>query len=602
MYKNLPELFWSKITTNKAKTLFSFKARHPAKRSFASDVDTKKVGTVQSTSSDSKDKGDFRRKSNDDTDPGYIIEHKISWQSAGNITKSIANVLINYQTTQKSKVVIWAGTSYRWVLADLAILSLGAITIPVFPSASTIELRQALDLTDAKFENIIVFEEDDKYPSLAMKLNDYNLASWKNLCGTSSAEQDYSEVEKTINYNLDRADIASIIFGSGTTGSAKAVELSHGNILAAIEGFQDLVPVTKADKYLSVLPLAHIFERTACEFYALYVGAQISFPLNYKNFADELREDGITIMNLVPRMLEKLYEKIEAAINANYLLRTLSKIPVLDSLIYKLIKMQVAPGLRFFISGGAALNPQLAEHLKKYGLITLQGYGLTETSGGITVNPAQGYQFATVGKIIKGAELRIADDGEIVCSGPSVFDSYYQNEEANQKAFVVKAGKKWFKTGDLGSIDKDGFLTIAGRKKDLIVSSYGKKIQINKLETLLESIPYVNQTVLIGENRKFITALISIDQASVTELYDSQAKLEGLLYEDIKKLNQSLARYEQIKKFTLLERDLSIAKDEVTATLKLKRRVIEKNFAKEIEAMYQEGSEESKNKELLNND
>jgi long-chain acyl-CoA synthetase len=268
---------------------------------------------------------------------------------------------------------------------------------------------------------------------------------------------------------------------------------------------------------------------------------------------------------------------------------------LINHLISKRIKSELAPNITAFISGGAPLNPSIAKFFQKLRIPVLEGYGLTETTGGITVNAAQTNKPGTVGKALKGAEIKIADDHEILCRGTSVFQAYYKNDQANIEAFYTsklqeytewnpdneRDTQKWFRTGDLGAFDNAGYLQITGRKKELIVTSYGKKIAINKIEQMFQTSTLINQIVVFGDNRKYLAALVSIEQNQIPH-----EKQEALVQAEIDSINKQLANFEQIKKFHILDHALSIEAGELTQTLKIKRNVVAQKYKKLIEQMY----------------
>ncbi len=533
----------------------------------------------------------------------------LSWQEAGSQVAQLVKFLTNLDSKPATQIAIFSSNSYKWIIADLAILSSRSITIPIYQSSTaqdlinyfniceieTIFIEDAKKLEELKsiklphLQNIIVFDQNFSQSSLDLP---YKVHSWNDIV-KAELVNDFSEVEKSTKL-INSTDMASIIFTSGTSGLPKAVQLNHSNLVAAIEAFQERIKLNQDDKFLSILPLAHIFERTACEFYAIAIGANIFFCNKAENYTQDLKQAKITYSMVVPRLLEKIYLGLLKKLGYKSILLN---IPIIKDILVKRIRSELAPNITAFISGGAPLNPRIAKFFQKLNIPVLEGYGLTETTGGITVNSRQTNKPGTVGRVLKGSEIKIAEDNEILCRGTSVFQGYYKNDLANMEAFcnpkfqeysqwnpeIERDTHKWFKTGDLGTISNDGYLKITGRKKELIVTSYGKKIALNKIEQMFQTSIIINQIVIFGDNRKYLTALISVNQDQV-----SRDKQETMVQAEIDSINKQLANFEQIRRFHILEHALSIEAGELTQTLKIKRNVVAQKYKKLIEQMYDE--------------
>ncbi len=540
-----------------------------------------------------------------------LPEYKsISWQEAGSQVAQLVKYLTNLGVKPGTKIAIFSSNTFKWIIIDIAILSTKAISIPIYQSSRSQDLINYFNICeieiifveDAKkleelrsinsphLKHVIILDENSTEASLNLQ---YQIHNWKDIFKFGKVSEDYSEIKNQTEL-ISSTDIASIIFTSGTSGLPKAVQLNHGNLIAAIEAFQERIKLDHNDQFLSILPLAHIFERTACEFYAIAIGANIFFCNKPDYYTQDLKHANITYSMVVPRLLEKIYLGILKKLGYKAILLN---IPIIKNLLAKKIKSELAPHITAFISGGAPLNPRIAKFFQKLNIPVLEGYGLTETTGGITVNPPQANKPGTVGPALKGAEIKIADDNEILCRGTSIFQGYYKNDTANIEAFydpkfqeytqwnpeIESDTKKWFRTGDLGAIANDGYLKITGRKKELIVTSYGKKVALNKIEQMFQTSSIINQIVVCGDNRKYLAALISINPEHVTP-----EKQESLVQAEIDSANKQLANFEQIKCFRILEQPLSIENGELTQTLKIKRSVVAQKYKKLIEEMYQE--------------
>jgi long-chain acyl-CoA synthetase len=532
---------------------------------------------------------------------------ELSWQQVAEAISYLAYALQSLKVTSGTPVGILANTSHFWAISDYAILSSGAITVPVYHSCLAHDIKYQLDLV--KVETVFVEDEDQLLKVISAKCDFVkNIITFYKTDLTSDKHNiyfidDFIEIGKSfsvaaskslidIQDEIKLSDTATIIFTSGTSSKSKAVVLTHENIMGAIENFKSLLPLTDKDRFLAFLPLAHIFERTSSHFYGMSCGISVCFCSNVNDLKELLSISECTFMTVVPRLLEKLYDRVQAN------LATLQ--PVIKSLVMNLftksVRNKISPKLKAFISGGAPLSVKTAEFYNKIGIKVLEGYGLTESSGGICINPPKDIRIGTVGQPFDSVKVKLAEDNEILLKGKSIFKEYLDNAEATASAFGEgSANEGWFHTGDLGSLDKDGYLSIIGRKKELIVTSYGKKVVMAKLENLLQTSPYISQAVVVGDKQKYIVALLVVNiletnkyfnNLSIVDVIEKQQALHELLDEEISKLNEQLASYEQIKKYAILTRDLSIEEGELTPTLKVKRRVVEEKYRDQISQMY----------------
>jgi long-chain acyl-CoA synthetase len=417
---------------------------------------------------------------------------------------------------------------------------------------------------------------------------------------------------------------ASIIYTSGTTGIPKGVVLTHDNFLSNVMTCVPLVDITCRDTVLSFLPLSHVLERMVMFCYT-YVGATIAFAESVEAVAQNLLEIKPHIMVSVPRVFEKIYAKVMDQVLAgsglkrkiffwalkvgkDWSRRRLDKEPIpaflerkrklAHKLVFSKIIAKTGGRIRFFLSGGAPLSKDIAEFFHAMGLIILEGYGLTETSPVISLNTFEDMRFGAVGKPIPGVEARIAQDGEIMTRGPHVMKGYYKMPAATREV-MIKGG--WFKTGDIGHIDKDGFLVVTDRKKDLIITSGGKNIAPQPIENILKTIPFISSAVVVGDRKKFVSALIvpnfekletwakknGIPFASRAELVQDE-RVVSFLRAEVDKSTPGLASYERIKQVALLDREFEIEADEITPTLKIKRNNIERKYKDLIASLYKD--------------
>jgi len=399
--------------------------------------------------------------------------------------------------------------------------------------------------------------------------------------------------------------------------------LTHGNFASNVDATLRIIPFSETDVTLSFLPLTHVFERMV-EFAYLSAGATIAYAESIDAVPQNLLEIRPTVMASVPRLFEKVHARILDSVQTSSFVKRLIfalalKVgranaramlagrkaplavrllhPLTDHLVFVKVRERLGGRLRFLISGGAPLSPEIAEFFYAAGIRILEGYGLTETSPVIAVNTLDRTRIGTVGPIVPEVEVRIAEDGEILVRGPNVMKGYFRDEAATRAA--IQDG--WFATGDIGIIDPDGFLKITDRKKEVLKTSGGKMVAPQPIENLLKTDRFISQAVLIGDRRKFISALVVPDHAWL----ESYAKLKGIPYTRVEDLLENprivdlmrrrieakmagLPSYETIKKFRLLPREMTPESGELTPTLKVKRRIVEKKYASEIESMYRE--------------
>jgi long-chain acyl-CoA synthetase len=518
------------------------------------------------------------------------------------------------------KAILFSENRPEWVITDLALISLGVVNIPVHSVLSPFQLEtiikeikpeviffsdhelgtKFLDIagTIAKIAYLISFEKLD--------MEDFHhLVYFKDLVDGSSISGRGEAELLELALRVKPESVATIIYTSGTTGHFKGVQLTHKNILSNVLAVINCVWVYPEDRFFSILPLSHIFERTIGYYIPLYAGASVGYVTDLKNVSQEIKERQPTIVIAVPRLFEKIYEKIldnvEKSIFKKIIFRfafslkkdgqhkTLEKF--FENLVFTKVRAEFGGEIRFFVSGGAALPAKLGRFFEQVGLIILEGYGLTETAPVISCNRLKDYSFGTVGPVLEGVEVKFSSSGEIVVKGPSVTPGYIRKEDTKE-AFTHDG---WFKTGDYGYFDRKGFLVLTGRKKDLIVLSTGKKVAPTLVEEQLEFSLYIDQAFVFGDARKHIGAIIVPNFEKMKEKFGLKGlhhlakddKVREFLNEEIKELLKNYASYEKIYKFIIQPEPFSIENGELTPKLGLRRHVIYERNLEEIEKLYQ---------------
>jgi long-chain acyl-CoA synthetase len=538
--------------------------------------------------------------------------------------------------TKGDKIIILSENRPEWVIADLANLCLGAITVPVYTSLVPEQIKYIIDDSDAKAVIVSNQEQWEKIesirPALA-KVRHYitfmeeapdGILTFNQIqeLGQKANSQKPALFEQ-LALEVKPDDEASLIYTSGTTGVPKGVILTHSNFFSNVQTVSQIIEFSDKDTVLSFLPLSHVLERMVTFTY-IYKGCRIGYAESLETVAENLVEIRPNIMVSVPRVFEKIYARVmdnvlsssalkkriffwALKVGKEYGRRKLNKelIPpglrrkrnLAHKLVFSKIIEKTGGNVRFFVSGGAPLSRDIAEFFYALGLMILEGYGLTETSPVIAVNTFEDLKFGSVGKPIPGVEVRIAADGEILARGPNIMKGYYKKEAETKEAF--EGG--WFHTGDIGRIDEDGFLVITDRKKDIIVTAGGKNISPQPIENILKTTPYISNTVVIGDRRRFVSALIvpnfdkledyarfnGIPFVDRSELVKNE-KVANFIKAEVDRATPHLASFEKIKKIALLDRDFQIEKGEITPTLKVKRNIIEKKYQDLIDTLYKE--------------
>ncbi len=419
------------------------------------------------------------------------------------------------------------------------------------------------------------------------------------------------------------ADLLTLIYTSGTTGNPKGVMLTHRNLVSNVVSSAQVIEFGPGDVLLSFLPLSHTFERMAGYYTGFACGATVAYAESVETVRDNMMEVRPTIVTTVPRLFERIHSRVMKQVDAGSAVKQKifywalavgreyaaasrgGSIPaslrwkraIADRLVFSKLREKTGGRMRFFVSGGAALARELGEFFEAVGLTVIEGYGLTESSPVITANRLDNYRFGSVGQPIPGVEVKIEADGEILARGPNIMTGYWNQAEATAQA-IDREG--WLHTGDIGMFDADGFLHITDRKKHLIVSSGGKNIAPQPIENLFLTSKYIEQLMLIGDHRMYLTALVVPDFEAIKEYADARKlaystqvdltrreEIYQLIERDINVIQKDLANYERVRRFALLDHQFTIEEGELTPTQKVRRSVVEKRYADVIESMYE---------------
>lgn len=574
-----------------------------------------------------------------------VFKHKVDGQYVGisydkfyDETENFAMGLASMGVKRDNKVAMISENRPKWAYSDFAIISLGAVNVPLYPISTAENIEFILNNSEAvsiivsnKFHlnKVLKIRDKCKYLKFIVVMNDADKTDDKDVYAFHEI-QDKGKEFKSDNpkYLFDSIglvkpdDLATIIYTSGTTGVPKGVMLTHNNILSNVKAAHEVFVIDDNDIFLSFLPLCHIFERMVGYYTCLSAGGMLCFAESIEKLSINMMEIKPTLMAAVPRLFERMYSKIRKnvesqpakkqkifdwAISVGQQYSETKKsdeaIPVglnlkqklADKLVFGKLRQKTGGKLRFFISGGAALSRELGEFFDAAGMLVIEGYGLTESSPVITCNRLNDYKFGSVGKTFPGVEVKIAKDGEILAYGPNIMPGYFKNKKETED--TLKDG--WLHTGDIGVFDAEGFLIITDRKKHLFKTSGGKYIAPSPIENMFLASKYIEQFVLIGDRRMFVTALIVPDFEALAEYADAHRipysdpkeltqlkQIYELLEKDLAQFQGRLANFERVRKFTILENPFSIESGEMTPSLKLKRKVIEERYDHLIDDMY----------------
>ncbi len=571
----------------------------------------------------------------------FGLWHDISWNDYHRSVRSVGCALLSMGLKKGECVAVIGDNCAEWVMADLGIQCAGGISVGIYATSAWPQVAYVLGHSEARFFFVENEEQLDKWLRFRDQTNliekvivwdteglkrfsDPMVMTFQDLISIGeSYDQGNPGMFEERSASVQPEDVSVLIYTSGTTGPPKGAMLTHRNVSWMAKAVCEANPVFDSDEVLSFLPLCHIFERLFSVFVHITHGYTVNFIEKLDTVTENMIEISPTVGYAVPRIWEKYYSLIYIRMSEATRLKRLlyffahkigvkratlrmqfQRVPFSLEILYhvfylvifrKLKKRLGFDRMRVAYSGAAPISPDVLKFFQSIGVNLIEGYGQTEGTGVTCTSRPGKMKFGTVGLSLPGVEVRIADDGEILVKSPGVFSGYYKNPEATREAIVAE----WLHSGDIGHLDEDGFLTITDRKKDIIVTAGGKNITPQYIENKLKVSPYINDAVVIGDNRKFITSLIMIDEDTVVK-FAQDHKIQFSTYKDltqnpdIRKLiqkeidtvNETLARVEQVKKFTILPKKLYEEDGEVTPTMKVKRKFVYKTYSDLIEAMY----------------
>ena len=544
------------------------------------------------------------------TDPAYLVQveggwQPVAWDEVARRVDELAHGFLALGLRKGDAFAILGNTRLEWALVNFALARIGAIVIPVYPTSSPADCAYVLGHSEAV--GIICEDDEMRAPIEGIRGETQleHLFTFADLDDIAERGRQHAAAQPDAVDEIAAAiaehDVLTIVYTSGTTGPPKGCVMLHKNYASVVEALTEIQLNLAGDLVLLFLPLAHTYAQLV-----LYNGAGIGFTIAFapdiQRVAEAMQEVRPTAMPSVPRV----YEKVHAAITAKFdeatgaqrkivdwalrvgyrsahLRQQGRSLPrglavqrrVADKLVFSKVKQRLGGRLRAGVSGAAPISVEILEFFLAMDVLVLEGYGLTESSSGCSVNREDDFRFGTVGRVLPNVAVRIADDGEILIRGDNVFAGYYKDDDATRQA-IEEDG--WLHTGDVGTLDDDGFLRITDRKKDIIVTAGGKNVAPQNLENDLKRQPGISQAVVVGDRRPYLVALLTVEPG----VEDAQA----LAQRAVDEVNRERTRFEQIKKFAVLERDFSAEQEEITPTMKLRRKVIVQHFADEIERLY----------------
>ncbi len=569
------------------------------------------------------------------------IWHDITWNTYHDKAKKVGCALVSMGFEKGDAACIIGDNAIEWVMADLGIQCVGGVSVGVYATNAWQQVEYVVNHCDAKFLFVENEEQLDKWLMFRKKtpllkkvivwdtkgllaFTDPMVMTFEQLIEKGSkVDEEHPTLFKDYQAKVRPDDLAVIIYTSGTTGPPKGAMLTHKNVTWMPGAIDGTLKISKSDNVLSFLPLCHIFERLFSVFISLKFAYTVNFVEKPDTVMQNMMEVSPTFGYGVPRIWEKYYSNIIIKMDdATWFKRLAFKIALkigqkradavmnfktpglFDKGLYiiawftvfrKLKERLGFENIRVAISAAAPISKEVLRFYQSIGMNLIEVYGQTEGTGATTVSPEDKTKFGTVGRPLKGIDIKIAEDGEILVRSPGIFKGYYKSDEATAETII----DGWLYSGDVGEIDADGFLKITDRKKDIIVTAGGKNITPQYIENKLKASIYINDSVVIGDRRKFISALVMIDEDNVMKFAQDNKiqfstykdltgneKVIALIDEEVKKVNKTLARVENIRKFTILPKRLYEEDGEVTPTMKIKRKFVNEAFKELIEAMY----------------
>lgn len=570
----------------------------------------------------------------------------ITWREHGETVETLSAALQSLGVKEHEHVGIMSGNRPHWTWCDFAILSSECVTVPVYPTLGPDEAAFVIHHSDCigiflANEHQLAKILETKEPcveklqfavlmdgrSAATELKIYTWDEFLDL-GREYLKEHKADVEQR-RKNVEPDDLCTIVYTSGTTGVPKGAMLYHKHIFAVMEAMSPLIDFREDDLAISFLPLSHVYERVGGQFLCVYTGVPVAFAESMESVAVNLNEVKPTVLNAVPRFYEKAYARIqgqlkqmpparkafvrwaisigvratkqrmESKIDINILDKLYkAELRIAERLVFRKIRERFGGRLRLMTSGSAPLSNDVHLFFQAIGMPIVEGYGLTETCAPLSCNRPDDIKLRTVGKPLDGVHVKLAEDGELLVKGPTVFEGYYKNQAATDAAFVEDG---WFRTGDIAKIDDEGYIQITDRKKDIIITSGGKHVAPQTIENLFKGEPMIANVIAYGDRRKYITALITLNPEALQKFAESNSIAYKSLDEctqnpkvrqEVEKLvhekNQALARFQRIKKFVILDHELTIENNELTPTLKVKRKTVTEKYKDLLDGMYEQ--------------
>ncbi len=568
-------------------------------------------------------------------DRGFLYVHKdaaykeLSYKGLWSKICALVSYLDKQGFSPGDRVAIMCSNRPEWVIIDMAVLALGGVVVPIYPTVSDEEA--AYILSDSGASTLFVETKDHvrflssilpTHPTLknGIIIDDNSPITLENMHALSIILNEHKD--SAFSADLSKvvpSTMASFIYTSGTTGPPKGVMLTHANFLANISGITAAIPLSSDDIFLSFLPLSHVFERTTGYYLMLFLGGKIYYARSINTVGEDMTRVSPTVMISVPRLYEKIKAKVELglsgpkkslfywALNLGLVCGPYGDKPpsffqrlllvIADRLVYSKLRKKTGGALRFFVSGGAPLGQELGDFFRGLGILIVEGYGQTESSPVIACNSPGSYKMGSVGKVLNNIMFKLSADGELLVKGPSIMKGYWQKLEKTREA-VDSNG--WLATGDIAEIDAHNFITIVDRKKDIIVLSNGKNVAPQRIEKRLMLDSFINQAIVLGENQNYVGALIVPDFDRLSE-FVSRNKLTGLSQEALVKdpkvmafydakiaeILQVFSSYERVKRFALLQQEFTQEEGDLTPTLKPKRKLIREKYKRTIQSLYE---------------
>lgn len=545
---------------------------------------------------------------------------RYTWSDYYNLINTIGSALASHGLKKDSRVAIISETRPEWAVIDFAVLGIGAVTVPIYPNNLEDDVEFIINNAEVEFLFVEDKEQLQKWQRICKNcqtiknvvvIDDHSETEAPYLSWASLLRHGRKFIETHPRHFSDsmkqtaRGDIATILYTSGTTGRPKGVVLTHEQIMSELEDVYNVISVGPNDISLTFLPYSHVLGRVEA-WGSVYAGYSLAFAESIDRIKYNLKEIKPTFLIAVPRIFEKIYgailsqvenqqikrkifeqalavgKRVSAAVQEKRplgLLLTL-EFEIAKKLVFDKINQQFGGRLRFAVSGGAPLSAEISRFFHGIGLLICEGYGLTETTAGVCFNTPLHYKFGTVGKPLADVQVKIAPDGEILIKSKKVMREYYKNPEATKEVFT----DGFFHTGDIGHLDKDGYLLITDRKKDLIKTAGGKYVAPQKLENLLKQNPNISNVLIHGDQKKYIIALLTVaphlkDKAKETETYN-------IIRDAVADANTQLASFESIKKFAILPNEFTVESGELTPSLKVKRKFCDQKFKDVIDQLY----------------